>query len=443
MPNLTADAVLALAPDAAAAKAGRDLAAARKWVVLGQDGRAAWGECQGSGKLPYQVQAELAELAYRCSCPSRKLPCKHVLGLLLLAATTPEAVAHAQPPEWVEQWLAARSNRAERAAARAGSAPGRTADPAATEAAAAARRDTRLAKVRAGLEELALWLADLVRLGLAAVARQPAAYWNAAAARLIDAQAPGAARLVDELGGVATSGQGWEERLLAQLGRLHLLIEGFSRLESLPAVQRADVLATVGVPLRQEDVLAGAGVRDCWLVAGRHVTSHDRLRTRRTWLLGRESDRAALLLAFAAGQQPLEPGPLPGSAFTAELAFYPGAWPLRAIVQRELGPAEPPMALTGHAEIAAAVRACATAAALNPWLEELPLALRCVLPALSGTNWSMQDTAGRTLPLSPRFEGGWKLLALGGGRPLDLFGEWDGASLLPLGAVAGGRFTAL
>jgi hypothetical protein len=56
--NFTTDQVLALAPDAGSAKAGKDLATPRKWVSLGRDERAAWGECQGSGAEPYRTQID-------------------------------------------------------------------------------------------------------------------------------------------------------------------------------------------------------------------------------------------------------------------------------------------------------------------------------------------------------------------------------------------------
>ena len=76
--------IIALAPDAPSAKAGRSLATARKWSALGCDERAVWGECQGSGKEPYRTQIDFTEPAFRCMCPSRKFPCKHALGLFLL-----------------------------------------------------------------------------------------------------------------------------------------------------------------------------------------------------------------------------------------------------------------------------------------------------------------------------------------------------------------------
>jgi hypothetical protein len=55
--------ILALAPDAGSIKNGKALATASKWQNLGGTDRALWGECQGSGKNPYQAQIDLAEPA--------------------------------------------------------------------------------------------------------------------------------------------------------------------------------------------------------------------------------------------------------------------------------------------------------------------------------------------------------------------------------------------
>src|SRR5262245_45309526 len=116
MMDWTTEQILALAPDAASAKAGQGLAAARKWLTLGADGQAAWGLCQGSGKDPYQAQIDLTEPAFRCSCPSRKFPCKHGLGLFLLLASSAAAFKEKQPPDWVVEWMASRAKRAEQRA---------------------------------------------------------------------------------------------------------------------------------------------------------------------------------------------------------------------------------------------------------------------------------------------------------------------------------------
>ena len=110
--NLTSEQVLALATDPASAAAARKLAVPKPWKNLGQSDRAMWGECQGSAL--YQVRVDLSDMSTKCSCPSRKFPCKHALALLLLAATSGGSFATGAHPEWVSEWFDKRAASAER-----------------------------------------------------------------------------------------------------------------------------------------------------------------------------------------------------------------------------------------------------------------------------------------------------------------------------------------
>src|SRR5690242_166557 len=154
MPNiLNADQILALAPDAGSAKAGQGLASRRKWLALARSDRAAWGECQGSAREPYRTQIDLAEPAFRCSCPSRKFPCKHGLGLFLLLASEPAAFDRAAAPPWVAEWLNRRDQSTSQRDPKPAPAP--VADPQKKRVAAQAKTAAaRQAKVAAGVEEL-------------------------------------------------------------------------------------------------------------------------------------------------------------------------------------------------------------------------------------------------------------------------------------------------
>lgn len=89
--TLSSEQVSAMAPDPASLAAGKKLAAAKHWNVLGRNDDALWGLCQGSAV--YQVKIDRADMGYHCSCPSRKFPCKHSLGLLLIAAGDEAALA--------------------------------------------------------------------------------------------------------------------------------------------------------------------------------------------------------------------------------------------------------------------------------------------------------------------------------------------------------------
>ncbi len=437
--NWTTEQILALAPDAASAKAGQGLAAARKWLKLGADEQTAWGLCQGSGKDPYQAQIDLNEPAFRCSCPSRKFPCKHGLGLFLLLASSAGAFKEKRRPDWVVEWMASRAKRAEQRAEK--QARPEAGDKIVDEAAQAKRAAGREAKVTAGLRELELWLRDITRGGLAAAQSQPPQFWERMAARSIDAQAPGVARLVREMAGVPASGEGWEGRLLERLSRLYLLIEGFKRIAELPEATQADIRALIGWTQNQDELLRLDGTRDRWLVLGQRVEEEDRLRVQRVWLWGERSGRAALVLHFAHGQQPLDASFVTGAASEAELVFFPGAYPLRAIVKQRHGAPAPPERISGYAKIIDAHEAFTSAMAANPWLEKFPMSMLNVTPLRRGDEWFVRDVEGRALKLAPRFEFGWTMLALSGGRGIDVFGEWDGDHLWPLSAFHENRLT--
>jgi hypothetical protein len=65
----------------------------------------------------------------------------------------------------------------------------------------------------------------------------------------------------------------------------------------------------------------------------------------------------------------------------------------------------------------------------------MPLA--AVAPLRAGGGWVVMDTAGCCLPLRVAEMDGWRLLALSGGRPLPVAGEWDGERLELLSAWTG------
>jgi hypothetical protein len=179
-------------------------------------------------------------------------------------------------------------------------------------------------------------------------------------------------------------------------------------------------------------------------VLGTRTETEERLRVQRTWLRGETTGRTALLLSFAAGGQPLEPGPTPGTRFEAELVFYPGAHPQRALVRERTGTPETINVLPGVESLDDALGEWSAALCRNPWTERVAFALGGVTPVRDGGRWLLRDSAGAALPL-PRAaeEAAWVLLAAGGGRPVQVAAEWDGAALAPLGAVVDGRYLVL
>jgi hypothetical protein len=437
MTMLSADQVKALAPDPASLKAGGGLADARHWVSLGGDEAALWGQCKGSGKEPYKVRIDLANNGADCTCPSRKYPCKHSLGLMLLAATSPAKLQESTPPAWVSEWLEKRMARRQ--------APEKKSKPKTDEASRQKEATRRAAKreklAETGLAALELWLQDFARRGLAFAQNAPSAFWEEQAARLVDAQLPGAARMIREMSTIPGSRPDWTEVLLLWMGRLFLLIQAYRKLDCLPEAIQQDVRYLLGWTVNQEELIAtNPGVYDDWMVIAQTLEEDEKtgLRTQVNWLWGKSSVRPAQILNFAYRTQPLDMSLVPGLVLRGELVYFPGAYPLRAvfknkeIVQVGFSP-------TGYPIFNAFLEDYASALGKNPWLERFPAILENVIPGRSEPNWFLQDTQNRALPLAARFSAPWELFTISGGHPVNVFGLWDGFSMIPMSVWSEGR----
>ncbi|NUO45560.1 MAG: SWIM zinc finger family protein [Streptomyces sp.] len=429
----TADQVLALAPDASSRKAGSKLGAAGPWSEAGSsDEGAVWGLCKGSGSKPYQTVVDIADVsgpAYKCSCPSRKFPCKHALGLLLLWAGEEGAVPRGSAPDWAEQWMEGRRKRAEEKKD-AGASPSGSGDP----EAARRRAERRAERITAGATELEQRLMDLLRGGLAGAEQTGYGLWEETAARMVDAQASGLAARVRELGAIPSSGPGWPVRLLEECALLHLLDQGWLHREHLPDGLAATVRSRIGLPASPD----GPPVRDHWLVLAQYDTADTRLTTRRIWLHGADSGRSALLLSYgAAGRAPELALPV-GLALDAEVSAYPGAGQPRVALTEQFAPPAPSSIRPPGLTTTRAAARYGEALRDDPWLESVPVTLDQVVPTPDGDSWQLADADGEAaLPLTATARsrpGLWRLVALSGGAPVKVFGECGHRGFTPLTA---------
>lgn len=425
--QLTMEGVLTLAPDDSSAKAARGLTSPAKWPLLGADERAAWGECQGSGSKPYQTQVDFNGPAFRCSCPSRKFPCKHGLALLLMRAQDSSLFQGREAPAWVAEWLASRGEKAQKKEQRLAEKAAEPVDPQAVEK----REAQRWRRIEAAGDELRRWLADQLAHGLGALTPELLRGWHTMAARMVDAQAPGLGQRVRDAADGVRQGEDWPERTLHRLGLLQLAGEALARRATLGAPLQADLRAIVGWPHDKAEVLAGGErVADCWTVLGViHDERDAKLVERRVWLRGERSGRLAWLLDHAFGGRGFEQGWVTGTGVEAQLAFFPGASGLRALAVDPIGAPEgptwprPTWADEWQA-ISARVAAC-------PWVTWHPLTLTDAVPVRDGERL-LAVVGDRALPLAVGETDAWALWAACGGHPLQLFGEWDGQVLRPL-----------
>jgi hypothetical protein len=443
----TPEQVLLLAPGRSAALAATTVADPGSWSGAGCDDRAVWGSYIATAAEPYEVAVDLAGPAFRCSCPSRKIPCKHCLGLLLLHAN--HAVAPANRLPFVAQWLQRRGEPTVEAETPVPDGDGGEEVPASSErsrlggttlrppldGAQDKRKLERSERMAAGLRELDRWLADRIRGGLAAPDLGDEATWERLAARLVDAQCGGLANRVRRVAGKVGQHSRWHEDVLEEMAILHALATGAQRTGRLPADLADGLHAAAGLTRNKDDVLAGVPTTRTWHVVGESRTAEGRITVQRTWLMAEHLDGTepewALVLAFGAFGNEVETVYPVGTRMLADVHWYPGAVRLRALVGALH--AEPvradaaPTPLT----LAAALAQAGWALAQEPWMERSPLCVSVVPAPLGNGRWALVDDTG-SVPIVPGF---WRLaevVSAAGGRPIPVMGEWTTDGLLPL-----------
>jgi hypothetical protein len=92
--------------------------------------------------------------------------------------------------------------------------------------------------------------------------------------------------------------------------------------------------------------------------------------------------------------------------------------------------------------VSAALDQVAAWIAANPFNDRFPVALAGVIPVTNGDRPLVTEPAGSALPLRPGSDV-LSLLAVSGGASVDLFGEWNGWTLIPLSVHTEGSLVSL
>jgi hypothetical protein len=432
--TLTKEKIEQLAPDQASLGAALKLMKPAGWPMLAREADASllWGECQGSGAVPYRVIVSPSDVGYKCTCPSRKFPCKHVLAVMWMHCDRPERFEPGAAPDWVQDWLSRRRPKASpgqpaekpsagdrrpaasMAAALQETEEAKPADPKAIARAEAQRqrlKEEREATVLAGLDELDRWILDQLNLGLAGFAQRAAQSTRTLATRLVDAKAPGLASRLEMLSAdvFRVPEQMRGDLVLERLAALTLISSAYRNQDRLPPALKADVRRAAGWTVKREELLADAEaprVSSEWIVAAtQSEVQPDKLRRLETWLFSaapvQDAPNVALLIDFV----PVSVGPS-ASPFTAgetlkgEVVFYPSAVPLRGqLATREAASpnvAWPVLSRSLHA----ALSAYETALAHQPWLERWPLtASQLAVERFAPQQLVLTDDSGLALPI--------------------------------------------
>lgn len=405
--NLTEEQILALAPDDSSKKSGKEIANSSKWNNRGLNEKAMWGECQGSGAKPYRTQVDLQNLAFKCSCPSRKFPCKHGLGLLLNFRKTSTSFTQKESPDWVKEWIDKRAEKEEKKTEKKEKTP----DPESQKK----RLEQRTQKINQGIEELQLFIKDTVRNGVLLLPEKANSGFRQMAKRMIDSQAQGLSNQLKSFDELNYYRESWPSECLSKLAKLYLICEAFKNLESLETGLKEDIKSLIGFNHSTEELKQQTGIVDDWIVLCKEVDEEDQLTIQRHWLYGVNSKRYALILHFAVRSQPQELTITPGTCIKAELVYYPGNSQLRALIKKQ-EQTKPISSIEGLNSFKELNEQEAIFSSSNPFAEHWPYCITNVKIGFNETNIILIDQNQDCIQLVGTSHQLYKTLALTGGQ---------------------------
>lgn len=333
--KFTESQIQSLAPDITSLKAGKALSGKNKWIAAGYSSRALWGEIKGSGTKPYQTQVDINNIAFKCSCPSRKFPCKHGIGLMLLWTNDTASVLSCEEPSWVAEWIEKRFAKAEKPIE-----PKELTeeDIVKSEKAKQKRADDRMISVQSGVDEINLWISDLIRTGILQLQQKEYSFFGKTASRMVDSKASGLASMVKSLGKInySTESHLWQNEVMTILSKMYLLTRGFENLSNLSVSWQYSLKSLIGWSQSSKELLADETAlvfKDTWIVIGQETTEEDDIIVQRSWLLGLNQGKTALILNFGTRFAPLDISVVNGSVIEAGLIYFPSVWMQRAVIK--------------------------------------------------------------------------------------------------------------
>ena len=412
----TSEQLLSLADNEHKRRTSQNFALEYRWKSLVKDQDTVWGVLPLKGSAPIQAAFKTHPLSFYCTCNTRQQPCFHALGLALLYTAKSELFLNLSLSKELRELTDA---------------------PLSMSDTLASADEERHQVLLGGLDSLERWLTDMIAEGLESVRTKPRTYWLEVADRLFDVRA---SELALEIRSWAElDAENWAETLLARMGRVQLIIDGFKRFEALPESIQADLYLAIGWRPKQA---ADPYLRDTWLVLGSRIEQQLNQKVQRIWLWGQSSGRPALLVRPIRKQKESRHHFLSGMYLDAELAYLAGSIPLRAELGKLYGYVQAKPRVDAHASIKQALRALSSVEERNPWLTHLPLLLENVSALKLEDRWHLLDDEGHSLSLPNKFMHGWTLRSAKSDVNW-MFAEYKDRQVYPLSVWIGDRLADL
>lgn len=445
---ISVEKIEAMAPDQASLDAARKLLDGKKWPSshISPEHEFIWGECQGSGSTPYRSCASLKDFGYKCTCPSRKFPCKHTLALLWRYNQKPQEFTAEEIPQWVNDWSGRRRTGTASAATPQADTRKNILAAVEVETDQTARNDskkTATAKennqkqrekaILSGLEDFTFWLSDIFDNGLLAFMQNCTQQCQQAAKRLVDAKASGLAVQVDELASdILQIAEADKLRYVSQkLSAFYLLAKAYPQQHALPVLLRQDARRLIGWTMTREQLLQAEDAErqtgDWLIIAQREHFQNDGLRRIETWIrqINADSHRFAVLIDYYHASMGAVVSPFhAGETLSGTVVYFPSATPLRAMLADYRLADNRSTYRVGGSPLASALAQRLSQRTRNPWLANWPMAVSRakIIQTADGQFWLNEGNS--FIPLSSPDRKA--LLTLAGVELTEASVTWDG-----------------
>ncbi len=294
-----------------------------------------------------------------------------------------------------------------------------------------------------GAQELRQWLFDAFRQGLGNLQSQPSDAWEAIASSMSNAKLATIARRIRKLKKLRNLPD-WPSLFIYELADFYLFAEAFIHIREFPINFQEELLTQGGRTPKEKDLLETCQpIEDQWLIIGQTFGTDEDLRFQRTWLVGSHTAQMALLLEFAWRDTPFKYEWHVGSVYEGGLVFYPGLYPLRAVVSTLHLSSSPFLGLRPFEVFTDFADIFAQASAKNPWIGVFPCLLENVSAVAKDGKVFLVDPGQHFFSLTEQGDVPWKVLAQSGGRPITLFGEWKEATFSALTLIHEGSVILL
>ena len=420
------------------------LAKSSNWKDLSTNYQVIWGTCTVFEQQHYKVRVHLISGHYQCNCLSKKL-CKHIIAIVLLHLKSSALFKHQILPDSLHKWKLTPDNTYKnnnRAALNQINNHNKI------QQNKLKRWQKRLDLMASGIDTLDIWLSDIVRQGLANVPLEQTSFWDFIASKMMDAKLPAISTYLKETAVLIQHQNDWTELVIKRIGKLYAWISSFNNREKLSVDVQENLYRSLGKIIQKKVVIEQNFVQnDHWLVVGIHQgETIDKQLFRRTWLFGMKSLKMALIEDYSYYKSPFEFQYSLGSVISSNVYYYDKLPQQRALVEhpKQIN-ASALINWKGYANFDQALEAFHHHIIKNPWVNIFPMILDNIAPFLNNQHEIQgKDSENHLIQLHNLSEDSkWQLLAISGGGPICLMGEWDGYKFQPLAILQASNFIML